>query len=123
MNMKTTKKIAKRAVRKEALGQAQLQAVAQLFSVLSEESRLNILQALQQGPSCVGDLVKRSGLKQANVSRQLGILLGAGLIARRQEGNRAIYSIEMPMVFDLCDVVCSSMVEKAAHWAEALTKR
>lgn len=107
----------------QRLGRIQLRAVAQLFSVLSEESRLNILQALQSGPLCVGDLVKRSGLKQANVSRQLGIMLAAGLIARRQEGNRAIYSIEMPIVFDLCNVVCTSMADQAARNAKVLASR
>lgn len=118
--MKNTRR---RPVTSKALGSTQLRAVAQLFSVLSEESRLNILQALQAGPLCVGDLVKRSGLKQANVSRQLGIMLAAGLIARRQDGNRAIYSIEMPMVFDLCDVVCTSMADQAAHQAKVLANR
>jgi DNA-binding transcriptional ArsR family regulator len=69
------------------LDEAQLQAVAELFSVLSESSRLQILQALQAGPLSVGELVDRSGLKQANVSKQLGLLMSAGVIDRRQDGN------------------------------------
>src|SRR5215471_12520222 len=88
------------------LGEAQLAAVADLFGVLSEPSRLRILQILQSGPASVGELVEQSGFKQANVSKQLGILLTAGIIARRQEGNRAIYSIALPLVFELCDLVC-----------------
>ncbi|MDR3734761.1 MAG: metalloregulator ArsR/SmtB family transcription factor [Acidobacteriaceae bacterium] len=102
------------------LDETQLQAVAQLFGVLSEGSRLTILQLLQGGPLSVGELVEQSGLKQANVSKQLASLLNAGVIARRQEGNRAIYSIAMPLVFELCDTVCRGVAQHAAERAAAL---
>jgi DNA-binding transcriptional ArsR family regulator len=101
---------------------AQLSAVAELFSLLSEPSRLRILQALQAGPLSVGELVQQTDLKQANVSRQLGALLAAGVIARRAEGNFAIYSISMPMVFDLCEIVCDGVAELAVKRAEALRR-
>ncbi len=104
------------------LAAGQLEAVAELFSVLSESSRLRILQILQAGPSSVGELVERSGLKQANMSKQLGILLSAGVIERRAEGNRAIYSIKMPLVFDLCDLVCHGVAEQAAERAAMLRR-
>lgn len=99
---------------------AQLEAVAELFSVLSEGSRLRVLQALQRGPLSVGELVESTGMKQANVSKQLGLLLNAGVISRRQEGNRAIYSIAMPLVFELCETVCRGMAKQAAARAAAL---
>jgi DNA-binding transcriptional ArsR family regulator len=102
------------------LDAAQLQAVAGLFDVLSEHSRLRILQVLQHGPASVGELVDRSGFKQANVSKQLGVLLTAGIIARRQDGNRAIYSIAMPLVFDLCALVCRGVARQAAERAAML---
>ena len=104
------------------LGDAQLEAVADLFGALSEPSRLRILQILQTGPASVGELVEQSGFKQANVSKQLGILFAAGVIARRQEGNRAIYSIALPLVFDLCDLVCRGVARQAADRAAALRR-
>src|SRR5258708_3772793 len=97
----------------------QLQAVAELFAVLSEESRLRIVQILQEGPASVGELVQRSGMKQANVSKQLGVLLTGGVIARRQDGNRAIYSIAMPLVYALCHIVCQGVARQAADRAAA----
>lgn len=107
---------------KKPLDNAQLEAVAGMFSVLSEDSRLRILQALQAGPLSVGELVEQTGMKQANVSRQLGTLLAAGIIARRQDGNRAIYSIALPMVFELCSLVCAGVAEQAAMRAAALKR-
>lgn len=106
---------------RRSLDEAQLQAVAELFSVLSERSRLRVLQALQRGPLSVGELVESIGMKQANVSKQLGLLQNAGIISRRQEGNRAIYSIAMPLVFELCEIVCRGMAKQAAARALALT--
>ena len=100
----------------------QLEAVAGLFGVLSEPSRLCILQVLQSGPASVGELSERTGFKQANVSKQLGILLTSGVIARRQEGNRAIYSIALPLVFDLCELVCGGIAQQAADRAAALRR-
>lgn len=103
-----------------ALGAHQLEAVAGLFGTLSEPTRLRILQVLQAGPASVGEVVERTGFRQANVSKQLGILLTAGVIARRQEGNRAIYSIAMPLVFDLCALVCDGVASQAAAHAARL---
>ncbi|HEV2577581.1 MAG TPA: metalloregulator ArsR/SmtB family transcription factor [Acidobacteriaceae bacterium] len=107
-------------MKKKTFDGVQLQAVAELFSVLSEGSRLRVLQALQRGPLSVGELVESTGMKQANVSKQLGILQAAGVISRRQEGNRAIYSIAMPLVFELCDLVCRGVAKQAAARAAAL---
>ena len=106
--------------RSRPLAPAKLQAVAELFAVLSEPSRLLILQILQSGPDSVGQLVEQSGLKQANVSKQLGILLRAGIISRNPQGNRVIYAIAMPMVFQLCELVCQGVSQHASHRAAAL---
>lgn len=45
------------------LGEAQLQAVAELFSVLSEPTKLKILQMLQDGPATVGEIMAATGVK------------------------------------------------------------
>jgi DNA-binding transcriptional ArsR family regulator len=102
------------------LGQAQLRAVADLFAVLSETTRLSILQHLQAGPAAVGEIVDALGMKQANVSKQLGILQQAGVVARQQDGNRAIYSIALPLVFELCGLVCGRLAEQAQQRARDL---
>lgn len=99
--------------KKEKLGEPQLQAIAELFAVLSEPTRLRILQMLQDGPASVGEIVETLGIKQANASKQLGILHQAGVLAREKAGNSTIYSIRMPLVFDLCGLVCNGLREEA----------
>jgi hypothetical protein len=59
-------------------------------------------------------------IKQANASKQLGILHQAGVLAREKEGNQVRYSIRMPLIFDLCDLVCSSLRDEAEARAKLL---
>jgi DNA-binding transcriptional ArsR family regulator len=102
------------------LGEAQLQAVADLFAVLSEPSRLRVLQVLEGGPATVGEIMAATGMKQANASKQLGILHQAGVLAREKDGNAVRYSIRLPLVFDLCALVCSSLRDDARERAKLL---
>lgn len=86
-----------------------IEDVAGVFSVMSDPTRLRILQLLKQGPLCVGDIVTALDLKQANVSKQLGILHERHLVDRRREGTQAIYFICEPMIFEMCHLVCGKI--------------
>ena len=97
----------------------QLEAVARLFSVLSEPSRLVLLQALHGGPLTVTELVEACGMKQANVSKHLGILHDHHLVKREREGISIRYEIADPMIFSLCNLVCGKM-ERDVKCAVAL---
>jgi DNA-binding transcriptional ArsR family regulator len=93
-----------------------------MFSLLSEPARLLVLQALGKGPLTVGELVETTGLKQANISKHLGMLLDAGLVARTKEGNFARYSIAEPMIFDLCRLVCEKLHRDATETVGAFSR-
>lgn len=86
-----------------------LQLVADRFKVLSDPTRLGILQVLQAGPAPVSRLVEASGTSQPNISKHLKILQTGGLVKRKRQGNQVIYSIADPMIFELCGLVCSSL--------------
>jgi DNA-binding transcriptional ArsR family regulator len=107
---------------KQKLAPGQLQAVAELFAVLSEPTRLRILQVLQGGPASVGQIVAGLDLKQANASKQLGILYKAGVLDRHKEGTEVYYSIRMALVFDMCSLVCERLAAEAEDKAKALAR-
>ena len=97
----------------------QLEVVARLFAVLSQPSRLLLLQVLHGGPLTVSQLVEASGIKQANVSKHLGVLHDHRLVKREREGNSIRYEIADPMIFALCNLVCGKM-ERDTKCAAAL---
>ena len=91
------------------MSSAQLEAVGRLFAILSEPSRLLLLQALHQGPLTVTELVEATDMKQANVSKHLGVLYDHRLVKRQREGISIRYEIADPMIFSLCNLVCGKM--------------
>lgn len=97
----------------------QLEEVARLFAVLSEPSRLALLQALHNGPLAVHQLMRACGMKQANVSKHLGVLHDHRLVNRKRTGAFIRYEIADPMVFALCELVCGKM-QRDAKCAAAL---
>ncbi len=99
----------------EALG-----FVADRFRVLGEPMRLKLLIALETGEKNVSELVQLTEATQANVSKHLGILSDAGMVARRKEGLKTFYVISDPQIFKLCDLMCSKLQkefsEKSSHF-------
>jgi ArsR family transcriptional regulator len=108
-------------VASSVLDRASLEAVSRLFAVLAEPTRLAILQSLKAAPRAVSELVEELDAKQANISKQLGILYGAGLLARERDGNVVRYSIAEPMIFDLCELVCGKLRRDAERQLAAFT--
>lgn len=100
-----------------------LERVAARFRVLGDPSRLRLLDRLMAGERSVGELEAETGLSQANVSRHLSLLRREGLVARRSEGNRALYRIADESIGALCDLVCGSLSERLAEELDAFGRR
>lgn len=94
------------------LSPAAIEMVAARFRILGEPLRIRILQELQDGEKSVGQIVAAVGSTQPNVSKHLRILQEAGFIGRRQEGNLVFCRIEDASVFELCNVVCTTLGEQ-----------
>ena len=107
------------SVKKQLLSSEQLRSVARLFGVLAEPSRLALLQALRAGPLNVTELVEACKMKQANVSKHLGVLHDHRLVKRERDGISMRYEIADPMIFSLCNLVCGKM-ERDARRAAAI---
>jgi len=88
---------------------ALVELIAERFRVLGEPMRIRLLDALREAPATVGELQRATGASQQNVSKHLGVLLRAGLLSRRKEGNFSLYAIADEGVFDLCEQVCGGM--------------
>ena len=70
-------------------------ALSNLFSVLSDGTRLKLLILLQtQGELHVSELCKQLRLPQPTVSHHLGLLRVHGLVKNRRAGKQVFYSID-----------------------------
>jgi len=83
--------------------------IAARFRLLGEPMRIRILDSLRTGVASVGELADALETTQQNVSKHLAILHSAGVVAREKEGNRVLYSIADPAVFELCEHVCGGL--------------
>ena len=98
--------------------------VAARFKVMGEPFRLRLIQALDQGgEKSIGELAQELSSSQPNVSKHAKILIDAGLIGRRQEGNTVYCSIADPSIYELCDVVRASLRGQIEKQNQSLVRR
>lgn len=66
------------------------------FRALADANRLRIVALLMKGERCGCEIQVALGLTQPNVSRHLGYLKNAGLIADERRGQRVFYRLASP---------------------------
>jgi DNA-binding transcriptional ArsR family regulator len=89
--------------------------IAARFRVLGEPMRIKLLDRLREGDATVLELQQALGASQQNVSKHLGVLLNAGLVARTKRGTSSVYSIADHGVFELCEQVCGGLRRQVAE--------
>jgi len=81
-------------VRERLLGGRTLEAVADVFKLLSDPTRVRIVDALTHGERCVCDLAALVGLSESAVSHQLRLLRTSRLVRVRRTGRQAFYALD-----------------------------
>ncbi len=102
------------SMKNKPLSPDQLDHIADRFKALAEPSRLQILHALQGGERSVSELLERTGLGQANVSKHLKLLHASGFVARRKDGVTIYYRLADGEVLRLCELMCGRMERELA---------
>ncbi len=100
-----------------------VERIAERFRILGEPMRITLLDRLREADATVGELQDATGASQQNVSKHLGVLLRAGIVSRRKEGNFSVYSIADPVVFSLCEEVCGGLRREADELGTLLAVR
>src|SRR5207245_4356796 len=88
-----------RAMAQHPLPDDLIELIARRFRVLADPTRIKLLDLLRQREASVLELTETIGSTPQNVSKHLGVLLQAGIVARRKIGNYAYYSIADEGVF------------------------
>jgi DNA-binding transcriptional ArsR family regulator len=64
-----------------------------LWTALTEPNRLHIVELLRDGPLTVGEITRRLGLQQPQVSKHLKVLSDAAIVEVHPQANRRIYRL------------------------------
>ncbi|MDU4962399.1 MAG: metalloregulator ArsR/SmtB family transcription factor [Sporomusaceae bacterium] len=68
--------------------------LADIFKILGDCTRINILQLLIKREMCVCDIAGALSMGQSAISHQLRVLRAARLVKFRKEGKEAWYSLD-----------------------------
>ena len=103
------------------LSDPMIEEVSKLFLALGDPSRLRILRCILHAPEpkSQGAIAEETGLSQANASKHLAFLARVGLVNREPQGNTVYFTPVLPLVEEVCDLVCGHVAErvKAAYRA------
>ena len=96
--------------------------VSRIFRALGDEQRLRLLRTLLAAgrPLSQKNLAMVCQLSQANASKHLITLVSAGLVSREQQGNFVLFKPVLPLVADVCDLVCGHVTQRIRTSYEAI---
>jgi DNA-binding transcriptional ArsR family regulator len=76
------------------LSEQTVESLATLLRVLADPTRIRLIEILEaRGRTTVSSLTASLPISQQSVSRQLGVLFQAGIVARRREGIWVQYEL------------------------------
>lgn len=87
-------------------------ALAEMFKIFGDNTRIRILWALFDKELCVYDIAEKLGMSQSAISHQLKTLKQARLIKSRRDGKNAFYSIDDDHVKKIIEQMLIHVEEK-----------
>jgi len=76
-------------------------ALADIFKVLGDPTRVRILDALSRGEECVCRLASLLGMTESAISHQLRLLRNTRIVRARRDGRLIYYSLDDKHVLTL----------------------
>jgi DNA-binding transcriptional ArsR family regulator len=86
-----------------------VELIARRLRVIADPTRIRLLDRLREGEASVQELNEAVGSTQQNVSKHLGVLADAGIVARRRDGSFNRYRVIDESIWQLCEDVCWSV--------------
>lgn len=89
------------AGKQKKLERAVAEHVAEVLKAVAHPVRIAIIEALENGELCVGDIAEALDGKQAVISQQLNMMKDKGVLSCRRDGTKVYYRIENKNVIKL----------------------
>ncbi|HEY4509312.1 MAG TPA: metalloregulator ArsR/SmtB family transcription factor [Candidatus Paceibacterota bacterium] len=78
---------------------------AEIYKILANPKRLEILNLLREQEMPVEELVKTLGISKSNISQHLALLRHARLVTVRRNGLNGYYNIIDPRIVEPCRIL------------------
>jgi len=101
----------------------QASELSEMFRLLGEPNRLNIVANCLDGPLSVGEITGRLGLSQSLVSHHLRLLRAARLLKAGKRGKQVFYSLPDCHVREMLTNMVEHLTEPHEHEDDHPTSR
>ncbi len=91
-----------------------------ILSSLCDPSRLELIEYLSEGERCVCEIIPAFQRSQSTISKHLSILHEAGILDRRIDGKRTMYSIKNPKIFALLKEIDALALDQISELSDVV---
>lgn len=84
---------------------------AELFKVMSNPKRLEIMNIIKSKEVTVNDITKELGTRKSNTSQHLAYLRYVGLVTARRNGKNIFYKLIDPKIIEACKLLESIKIK------------
>ena len=98
---------------------------AEFCKTLADANRLLIINELSGGELSVGELTRRLGLKQSNVSKHLAVMRERGLVVTRRDGATIYYALSDDRISEAIGLlrdIHAEQMEKQGNMAQLIAR-
>ena len=104
----------------EHLDDGTCRLVAEFFSVYSNQTRVNILCGLRNGPKTVSELVEYTKVSMQNVSQHLRVMRDRGAVRSEKRGQHVYYSVANIKFLYGIKMIRDALLEEMQHRTNAI---
>ncbi|MEI6660234.1 MAG: metalloregulator ArsR/SmtB family transcription factor [bacterium] len=100
---------------KQPLPRTAYQRNAEIYKILANSKRLEILNLLREQEMSVDELIKTLGIAKANMSQHLALLRQARLVTVRNDGLNRFCNIIDPRIVEPCRILHKLSIKAHAY--------
>jgi len=93
---------------------------AEMCKTLSNPRRQAILDTIRSDEMTVSELIKKTGISQANLSQHLAILRSKGVVNTRRDGNNIYYSLSNIKIIKAYDLISEVLEDSTSSREKAI---
>ena len=85
---------------------------AELFKIMSNPKRLEILNIIKDREVTVNEISKILGTRKSNTSQHLAYLRYTGIVTAKRNGKNIFYKLVDPKIIDSCKILSEIKINK-----------